>query len=143
VQGAATLQSVYPVLKNNEIFLSTYGKALNKVGHYAEAINVLQRANLFFPCSSNYIELGKSFEGLEKYDLAEDAWQMASLMVPNRFTPGYLTVNMLCSTERTDEGREIARELINKEVKVWSPKLQKILDELKVIANQNETIKSQ
>ncbi len=136
-KSMSVFQSVYPVLKNNSLFLSTYGKALNSAGYYNEAIRIIHQANYFLPNSSNYIELGKSFEHLNEYSLAEDSWNMASAMVPNRFTPKYLLVKMLLRKGDTNEAGDIATELVNKNVKIWSPELQAILDEMKQIKNTN------
>lgn len=124
------MEAVYPVLRNNGVFLSTYGKVLYTSGHFDKAILVFQEANQYLSSLSNYIELGKSHQALENFEEARNAWDKASDMVPSRFTPHYLKSKMLFENGSVREARAIARELLAKEVKLWTPELQYLKDDL-------------
>lgn len=128
------LKASYPQLKNNGIFLSTYGKALNLSGQYIEAIPVLLRANIQLPSAANYIELGKSYKATNQFENAKNAWCKASYMVPAMFTPHYLTAKMYCQIGKMAEAQQIANNLLRKEVKIKSPALNEMLAEMDSIA---------
>jgi len=137
----AMLEKVCPRLKNNGIFLTTYGKVLTLSRQYNKAIEALQRANCHLPSAANYTELGKCYRETGDPEHAEAAWAKASYMMPSQFTPKYLTAKMYFENGKTAESQQIARELLNKDIKIWSPGLQNILDELKELLKTTDKTK--
>jgi tetratricopeptide (TPR) repeat protein len=117
------------------VFLTTYGKALNKSAKYKEAIPVLQKANYQLSSVTNNIELGKSYQAIGNYENAEKAWTKASFMMPVLFTPHYLTAKMYNSIGETTKAKLIATNLLRKEVKIRSPELYEMLVEMDSIVN--------
>ena len=130
------LKASYPQLKNNGVFLSTYGKASNLSGRYSEAIPIFLRANIQLPSAANYIELGKSYKATGQFENAKNAWIKASYMVPAMFTPHYLTAKMDCQIGKTAEAQQIANNLLRKEVKIRSPTLNEMLVEMDSIVKK-------
>ena len=130
IQSISILQASYPKLKNNGVFLSTYGKALNLSEHYTEAVPILLRANLQLPSATNYIELGKSYKATGQYEAAKNAWYKASDMIPAMFTPHYLTAKMYWQIGKKTDAQQIANDLLRKEVKIRSPILYNMLVEM-------------
>jgi len=136
-----SLETVYPKLKNNGIFLTTFGKALNISGHYYKAIPVLQRANCLLSSATNYIELGKSYKETGDFENAENAWIKASYMIPSKFSSKYLLAKMLFEIGKTSDSQKIAKELLCKDVKMWTPELQNMLKEMaEIVENTNRKI---
>lgn len=125
------LETVYPRLKNNGIFLTTYGKVLTSSRQYKKAIEVLQSANCHNPSAANYINLGKCFRATGNYEHAKTAWAKASYMMPSQFTPKYLTAKMLFENGQISEAKKIAIELLRKEIKIGSPEVELMLDEMR------------
>ena len=122
-------------LENNPVFLTTYGKALGFGKHYSDAITVLEKAVKRQPLSASYIELGKSYEaaGLPAEALA--SWNQASLMVPSRFAPLYLTMNLYFKNREYDRAQEYAGQLLTKKVKIDNPEIDKMKRDARDILN--------
>lgn len=132
------MHPVSPQLKSNGVYLSSYGKLLVTSGQYEKAVTILIMANKYLPSSLNYIELGKSYIQLGDYDKATTALNTASLMVPVRFEPNYLLAKMYYHTGEISKAQSIASLLVQKEVKIWSPRLQYFLDEMEDIINESK-----
>jgi len=124
------LQSCYPALSNNGVFLTNYGKALTLSGAYTEAIPVLLKANTRLPLASNYMELGKCYRATGNTTRAKEAWIKTSLMIPSLFTPKYLIAKMNYETGKLPEARNLASKLLEKKPKIRSPETDSIQKEM-------------
>jgi|GEM_PF-888538 len=138
VSSITSFKSVYPLLKNNGIFLSTYGKALYRLYKYQEAIPILQRANKQLSSATNYIELGECYQSNGEYANAEKAWIKASFMIPAAFTPHYNLAKMYIQIGKITEAKQVANYLLRKEVKIRSPELYEMLIEMDSLVNSNQ-----
>jgi len=119
-RGIKLLQSCYPALSSNGVFLSNYGKALTLSGAYTDAIPILLRANARLSLSNNYLELGSCYRATGNIAAAREAWNTASRMIPALFTPLYLTAKMDYETDNLPEARNLARQLLEKKPKIRS-----------------------
>ena len=124
------LQSCYPVLRTNGVFLTTYSKALTLSGTYTEAIPVLLKATARLPLASNYMELGKCYRAIGNTAGAKEAWIKASWMIPLLFTPTYLLAKMQYETGNLPEARNLASQLLGKKPKIRSPETDSIQKEM-------------
>ncbi len=124
------LMESYNDLKNNGVFLTIYGKDLVITGKYKDAIKVLNEANSRLSSVANYIELGKSYRALGDFQHAKNAWLHASVMMPTLFKPEYLLSRMLFDMGDKIAARQFAIKLLHKKIKIWTPELQIMLDEL-------------
>jgi len=129
-QSIKLLQSCYPALRNNGVFLANYGKALTLSGAYTEAIPVLLKANTRLPLASNYMELGKCYRATGNTIGAKEAWIKASRMIPSLFTPKYLLAKMQYETGNLSEARNLASQLLEKKPKIRSPETDSIQKEM-------------
>ena len=122
-ESLSQLEKLYPVLENNPVFLTTYGKALGFGEHYAEATPVLEKAVERLPNSISYIELGKSYEAAGFSNKALECWEHAGFMVPVRFTPLYLTMKLYFKNGEYEKAKEYAGRLLAKKIKIDSPEI--------------------
>jgi O-antigen polymerase len=129
-RGIKLLQSCYPTLSNNGLFLSNYGKLLTLSGAYPAAIPVLQKANILQPLANNYTELGKCYWATGNTAGARGSWNTASRMIPELFTPLYLIVKMDYETGELPEARNLARQLLDKKPKIRSQETDSIQAEM-------------
>ena len=129
------LKELYPELKNNPVFLTTYGKMLSFGEHYPEAATVLEKAVKRLPLSFSYIELGKSYEAAGFPEKALACWNRAELTVPSRFTPLYLTMKLYFKNKEYDKAKEFAQQLLMKKIKIDNPEIGEMKREAKDILN--------
>jgi O-antigen polymerase len=129
------LEVAFSRLKNDGVFLYNYGKALNLSEKYNKAIPILLKSNDYISSSATYIELGISYQAIGDFEKARSAYITASYMIPSRFTPNYLLAKMLFKRGSISEAKQIANQLLNKDIKIWNPKLHDMLDEMNDIKN--------
>lgn len=127
----------WPLLRYNGDFLTHYGKMLNKVGEYRQSIDVLHEAALYSPNTIIYITLGDNYKALKRFDEAEHAYLKAWYMNPSRFYPKYLLAKMYDETGQVTKAKTIAKELLEKKVKVESTAIDEIQTEMKNILERN------
>jgi len=129
------LKSLYPVLENNPVFLTTYGKMLAFSEHHPEAIAVLEKAVERLPFSTSYIELGKSHEAEGFLEKATYCWKHAGWIVPSRFAPLYLTMKLHFKNGEYGAAREYAERLLMKKIKIDHPEIDLMKREAMEILN--------
>jgi len=129
-RGIQLLQSCYPALSSNGVFLSNYGKALTLSEAYTDAIPILLRANARLSLSNNYLELGNCYRATGNTAAAREAWTTASRMIPALFTPQYLIAKMDYETGHLPEARNLARQLLEKKPKIRSPETDSMQKEM-------------
>ncbi len=127
------LASVYPYLTNNNVFLSSYGKALLRFGQPARAADALERANIFCPLASNYMALGKCYKAQGNFSNAEQAWRKAQNMIPSKFSPSYEITKMYYENGEITEAKAMAKTLLAKKIKHQTPEIEQIINELSKI----------
>ena len=64
--------------------------------------------------------MGKDAEALKHFGQAEACFKQASYMVPHRLYPIYLLAKMYFESGQSEKGRDMARQVIQKEPKVMS-----------------------
>jgi len=128
-------KKAYPILNANGDFLTNYGKALSMAEKYSDAVLVLQRATLFYPNIVVYTALGDSYKMLKQPKQAEKAYMFGWYMNPSRFYPKYLLAKLFDETGQKAKAIQMAKELLEKEVKIESTAINEIRDEMKKIIN--------
>ncbi|PKQ66515.1 hypothetical protein BZG01_10845 [Labilibaculum manganireducens] len=117
-------------LPNNGLLLQMYGKCLCMGKQYSEAKNVLKQARLYRSDPILYTALGDAYKALKKYDKAEKAYLQAWCIIPHKFYPKYLLAKLYVEKGENDKARDIAKELLSKDVKVESKAIEEIRNEL-------------
>ncbi|MEN7549833.1 O-antigen ligase family protein [Rapidithrix thailandica] len=126
-------EKAWPYLQHNGGFLNNYGKALSMAGEHKKAIEVLTQAQNYLSNTITYTALGDSYKALGKHALAEKAYLQAWQMIPSRFYPKYLLAKLYEETNQKQKAREVAKELLEKEVKVESRAINEIKNEMEAI----------
>lgn len=78
-----------------------------------------------------YTALGDTYKALKEYDKAEREYLQAWQIIPHKFYPKYLLAKLYDGTGQKIKAKGIAKELLNKEIKVESKAIEEMRDELK------------
>lgn len=132
VPGEYVSSVLFP-LRNNSIFLSNCALLLNAGGETEAAASVAGRGVSLYHSYACCIELGIAMERLGKLSLAEQAWEYAGNLVPNRFRPLYLRMEMWMKAGDREKALELAERLLYKGIKVRSPELYYFLERAKQV----------
>lgn len=135
-QSIAEYEKALPVLRCNGDFLTNYGKALSMAGKHEEAITTLKKAAKYYPNTVVYTALGDSYKATGKSKKAEAAYLHAWHMNPARFYPKYLLAKLYDETGQKVKAAKVARELLEKEIKVESTAIDEIKAEMQKIINK-------
>jgi tetratricopeptide (TPR) repeat protein len=112
--------SVYPQLSDRTPFLFEYAQSLSKSGLYEASNRILQKAVRISCDPMLYNIMGKNYQAMKQYSLAEECFFQSAHMVPNRMYPYYLLALMYHEAGRLEEFREMSRIVLTKEPKVHS-----------------------
>jgi tetratricopeptide (TPR) repeat protein len=118
-------------LPDNGLLLQMYGKCLTMNKKWEEAREILEKAKQLRSDPILYTTLGDAYKTLKEYSKAENAYKHAWQMVPHKFYPGYLLAKLYDESDQKQKAAKIARELVNKKIKVDSKAIEEIKDELK------------
>ena len=123
-------RDLYPFLKDQPKFLFEYGQCLSKTGQYEEGIRILTEGTRLSADPMFYNIMGKDAEALKHFGQAEACFKQASYMVPHRLYPLYLLAKMYFESGQSEKGRDMARQVIQKEPKVMSDAVKEMKAEL-------------
>lgn len=123
-------RDLYPFLKDQPKFLFEYGQCLSKTGQYEEGIRILTEGTRLSADPMFYNIMGKDAEALKNFGQAEACFKQASYMVPHRLYPLYLLAKMYFESGQPEKGRDMARQVIQKEPKVMSDAVKEMKAEL-------------
>ncbi|MCG8307101.1 MAG: O-antigen ligase family protein [Cytophagales bacterium] len=129
-------RKVYDHLKYNGDFLVNYGKACSMADEHEKAIEILNRAKGLLPNTIIYTALGDSYKALGQHDHAEQAYLRAAQTLPDRFYPKYLLAKLYDETDQQLKAINMARALLNKEIKIESMAVEEIRKEMEAIVNK-------
>lgn len=127
---------LYDLLKYDYRFLYEYGYALHRQGEYTKSIEVLERGREYSsdPMFCNII--GKNYQALKLWDMAETYFDKAHYMIPSRIYPLYLSAKMYEESEQYLKAYNTANKALHMKIKVESEQTLELKDELQVIADK-------
>lgn len=105
---------------DNREFLFAFGKKLREEGRYNESNAVLRQGTM---CSSDpmfYVLIGNNYKDMKHYDLAEQAYNKAFSVMPNRLYPLYQLMMLYQESGDKQKARAMARRVIEKKPKIES-----------------------
>ncbi|MFW6275090.1 MAG: O-antigen ligase family protein [bacterium] len=137
--AAESFTKAYPVLQHNGLFLQQYAKNLAMQNRHKEALALLQEAENYYKDEFSFIALGDAYKALNQPRQAETHYHLAANMVPHKFYPLYLLANLYHETGQNEKAVVLARQLLNKEVKVASKAIEEIKEEMQTIVNSVST----
>jgi tetratricopeptide (TPR) repeat protein len=104
---------------------------------HKKAILILEHAKQYAGNTILQTALGDSYKALGLYREAEEAYQLAADMLPDRFYARYLFAKLYSETGQTEKLLPIARYLLEKEPKIPSSAVDDIKAEMDLILRQN------
>lgn len=119
-QAMEKYRRAYSVLWADRYFLYNYAAELHRHGQQDEAIRVAGACRRRWADYDLELLLAELYEQRGEDIRAEAYYRQASLMCPNRFVPLHRLVLLLDRTGRQDEAVRLARQLVEKPVKVPS-----------------------
>ena len=144
-EATANYESLYPYLNDRIQFLFEYGRSLSQdfQGIAGQAQNdnliksnkVLQQATKISCDPMLYNIMGKNYQAMKEYDLAEQSLLKSTRIVPNRLYPYYLLMKLYIETGDERKAREAAGIVLTKEPKVQSQAVREMREEAGKIRN--------
>jgi O-antigen ligase len=119
-QAVCDYSELYPVLKDNPIFLLEYGHTCYQVKEYEQSNVILQEGVRLSSDPMFYHIIGANYKGLGDVGLAEKSYLFAFDVVPNRITPLYLLMKLYAETGQEQKSLEMAQRVIDFDPKVNS-----------------------
>jgi tetratricopeptide (TPR) repeat protein len=139
-QTLSEFESLYPVLKNNGLFISMYGSALYYKKRYSEAIPRLEEAMVLYPNTLILLQLGESYEQTGAYKKALESWETASCMKPSLFAPDYNRAKLYFKQQDYVRAKQKASEVLNKKIKIDNLKTSQMKQEMQIILNSDSIV---
>ena len=120
-------------------FMFEYGHALHKIGRYGESTRVLQKA-MEYSCDPMILNIiGKNYQALGDYDVAE-YWYIRSVhRLPNRHYPYYLLAKLYADPAfyQPDKMQKMITIVIEKKPKVHSSAINEMREELSRLSEKS------
>ena len=126
-------EKLYPYLSDQIPFLFEYAQCLNKAGEYEKSNQVLAQAIKISCDPMLYNIMGKNYQGLKKYQLAEQNFLLASHIVPSRIYPYYLLANLYAESGNTRMALLMAQKVLKKEPKVQSTAVNEMREKMRAL----------
>ncbi|MDR3266409.1 MAG: hypothetical protein LBT24_02440, partial [Tannerella sp.] len=120
----------YPYLQDEIKFLFEYAQSLSKTEKYAKSNEILQRAMQISCDPMLYNIMGKNYQALHEYELAEQSFKKAANLVPNRLYPHYLLAKMYHEMGLKEKAQTEANIVLMKPPKVDSPAIEEMKKEI-------------
>ncbi len=118
-------------LSENPFFLYSYAVELNSSMRYSESIKVLKECESFYNDYDVKMLQARNYEKVGDLLQAENYYQLASRMCPNRFLPLYYLVHLYQSQGEEKKAKKIAKKIVEKRVKINSYIIDTIKNEMK------------
>lgn len=119
-QAMEKYRHAYPILGTDRYFLYNYAAELYRQGQHEESLQVAKECRHRWADYDVELLLAGLYEQQADEAHAEAHYRQASLMCPNRFVPLYRLVQLLDRNGRLGEAVRLARQIVDKPVKVSS-----------------------
>ena len=131
-------EPLYPYLKDRILFLFEYGRSLSQSEQPEKSNEVLRHATQISCDPMLYNIMGKNYQAMKAYDLAEASIRKSAQIVPNRIYPYYLLMKLYIETGDREKAVENADIVLTKEPKVYSTAVREMREEAKSIRKITE-----
>jgi len=129
--------NLYSHLNHEVRFLFEYAQALTKSSRYEESNHILSEA-MHISCDPMlYNIMGKNYQAMKEYKLAEESFIISSYIVPSRLYPYYLLAKLYAETGDNQKAYEMATIVVTKEPKVHSQAVEEMRKEMKELCNKH------
>lgn len=122
-------------LGQNGLFLYNYAAELHQAKKYSQSIYILTQCVEYY--NDMYVQLlfADCYYHNKDYQRAEFHYKLASDMCPSRYVPIYQLVKLYKDIGRNDEALALAKQILEKDIKVESSTVYAIKYEMKKIIN--------
>ena len=124
-------QSLHSKLYNNELFLYNYAAELNFSGHYEKSLSIAGECEQLWADYDLQMLMADNYQQLKDYVEAEQYYRKAAAMCPVKFVPLYKLFQLYEITGDEGKAYKIAEVILNKPVKINSPTVRQIKQEVK------------
>lgn len=124
--------SLMGTLGNEPYFLYNYAAELYIAEHYDKALLIAQRCRSLWADYDLEILLGEIYFKLYNYKESENHFRLASQMCPVRFVPLYRLFCLYRKMGLVNRAQMIGEKIINKPIKVYSHKVDYIINKVKL-----------
>lgn len=131
---------LYRRLGKDGLFLYNHAAELHEVKEFERSIAVFEHCMRYYNDMDVQMLLADNYKESGKYTKAERHLKTAAAMCPARFMPLYESVKLYDATGRKDEALAVARKIIDKDVKVPSPTVIAIKNEMHKLAEERNQI---
>jgi len=128
-------------LFNNELFLYNYAAELNFTKHYEESQSIAHECECLWADYDLQMLMADNCQQMKGYEEAEQHFRTAAAMCPVRFMPLYQLAKMYDAIGRKNETITVAKQIINKPIKIASPTVIAIQREMRQLIEKEEIIK--
>lgn len=126
---------LYRKLNREKHYLFEYAQCLSATGQYEKGNELLGRVLLFGSDPAIFCCMGDNYKNTKNYEKAENMYQRASEIVPNRHYPLYLLMKLYHETGQDEKAQLMAKTLLEKPVKTPSEEIREIQEEAKKVRN--------
>ena len=131
-------EKLHSKLKNNELFLYNYAAELNFTKHYEKSLTIAQECERLLADYDLQMLIADNYRQLNEYEKAEQHYRKAVAMCPAKFAPLYELAKMYDSTGRSIIAVELARKIVEKTIKIPSPIIVAIQNEMRQLIERVE-----
>ncbi|GAB6008822.1 O-antigen ligase family protein [Dysgonomonas reticulitermitis] len=129
-------KNIAPYLSHEVQFLFEYAQSLSKTGLYEESNTVLNRAMAISCDPMLYNIMGKNYQYLKNYNLAEEYFNKSARIVPSRLYPYYLLAKLYDEMGDKEKVCQMAEFIQLKEAKIHSMAVNEMREEMKSICEK-------
>jgi O-antigen ligase len=129
-EAAEKYAKQYPYLQDEIRFLFEYAQSLSKSKQYNKSNEILHQAMQISCDPMLYNVMGKNYQALKQYELAEQCFKKALNIVPNRLYPHYLLVKLYHEMGLNNKAESETNIVLTKPPKVESMAVKEMKDEL-------------
>ncbi len=128
-------------LKHDLSFMYNYGSIFFHTREFEKCIKHYEKNKYLYLTTETLVMIGQSYEELKDFSKAEENYKAASFLVPHKFLPKYKLFKLYEKTGNNNNALEIALEIRNMKVKVFSDVVKNIKTEInKYLASRNEDL---
>jgi hypothetical protein len=125
---------LHQLLAKNELFLYNYAAELNVAERYSKSLQIAYECERFWADYDLQMLIADNYEQQQQYKEAEQYYENAAAMCPVKFMPLYRLAKLYVEAGREDEALALANTILAKRVKVPSPTVSMIRNEMRQMA---------
>ena len=125
------MQLLHNHLSHNTQFLISYAYTLMREEAYESATTIWKELLQMRPSYHAWLQLGICYEKQAVYDKAIYCWGMASAMIPSRFRPDYLCIQVYLKQNNMERSKQMMHKFLMREQKVDSPEVDRMRDDVR------------